>query len=90
MHTAYTPQQALAMAYARLSGLRDDLAVAGPDDIEPLCAGFNRALDDLHTAGFDLSAFKLDSEEQAEDRNSWLRARLDAVLDYMDLIAGLP
>lgn len=78
------------MAYARFRGLRDDLAVAEPNAIELLCAGFNRALDDLQTAGFDLSAFKLGGEEQAEDRNAWLRARLDAVLDYMDLIAGLP
>jgi len=41
-------------------------------------------------AGFDLSAFKLDDQEQVEDREGWLRARLDALLDYMDLFAGLP
>lgn len=78
------------MAYARLQGLRDDLGEAEPAAIESLCADYDRALDDLQAAGFDLSAFKLDSEEQAEDRNIWLRARLDALLEYMDLFAGLP
>jgi hypothetical protein len=90
MATAFTPQQSLAMAYARLHGLRADLADAHPSAIESICAKYDRALDDLQAAGFDLSAFKLDSEENAEDRSSWLRARLDAVLDYMDLFAGLP
>jgi hypothetical protein len=90
MHTAHTPQQSLAMAYARFTGLRDDVASAEPNEIELLYANFNRALDDLHSAGFDLSAFKLEGEGQSDDRGAWLRARLDAVLDYMDLMAGLP
>ena len=91
MRTALTHQQSLAMAYARLSGLRHDVGVAEPRPLEELCADFDRALDDLGNAGFDLSAFRLDGgEEQVEDRRSWLRARLDAVLDYMDLFAGLP
>ena len=89
MHTL-TPQQALAMAYARLSALRHDLDVAEPGDLDRLCANFDRALDDLQASGFDLSAFKLDGEEQVEDRSGWLRARLDTVLDYMDMFAGLP
>lgn len=91
MYTALTPQQALAMAYARLSGLRNNLGVAEPPALQQLCTDFNRALDDLRTAGFDLSAFKLDGgDEQVTDLSGWLRARLDAVLDYMDLFAGLP
>jgi hypothetical protein len=90
MHTALTPQQSLAMAYARLRGLRESVEVAGPHGLEPLCAAFNRALDDLLAAGFDLSAFKLESEQQVEDRAGWLRSRLDSLLDYMDLFAGLP
>jgi hypothetical protein len=90
MATMLTPQQTLAMAYARLRGLRDHLDVAEPDAIETLCTDFNRALDDLHTAGFDLTAFRLDGEDKGEDRAGWLRARLDAILDYMDLFAGVP
>jgi hypothetical protein len=90
MHTVPTPQQSLAMAYARFSGLRADIAFVEPNALETLCTGFNRVLDDLATAGFDLSSFKLDGEEQAEERSAWLRARLDAILDYLDLIAGLP
>jgi hypothetical protein len=91
MQNVLTPQQSLAMAYARLSRLRDDLGVPDLGDLEDLSADFNRALDDLGAAGFDLAAFKLDDgEEQVADRNGWLRARLDAVLDYMDLFAGLP
>jgi hypothetical protein len=91
MQTALTPQQILAMAYARLSGLRNNLGIAEPHELDQLCSAFNRALDDLHAAGFDLSAFKLDGgEEPVTDLSGWLRARLDAVLDYMDLFAGLP
>jgi hypothetical protein len=69
MHTVPTPQQSLAMAYARFSGLRADIAFVEPNALE---------------------TFKLDGEEQAEERSAWLRARLDAILDYLDLIAGLP
>jgi hypothetical protein len=97
MHTAPTPQQSIAMAYARLRGLRDSINVSEPDALDPLRADFNGALDDLHTAGFDLSAFKLDDGESVEDHDGSmrvpaqvLRARLDAVLVYMDLLAGLP
>jgi hypothetical protein len=78
------------MAYARLQGLRYDLADAEPSAFESLCAHYDRALDDLLVAGFDLSAFKLDVQEHIDDREGWLRARLDALLDYMDLFAGLP
>jgi hypothetical protein len=85
-----TPQQTLAMAYARLRGIRDDLDVEEPDALESLCTDFNRALDDLLAAGFDLSAFRLVDEDQGEDRAGWLRARLDGILDYMDLFAGVP
>jgi len=90
MNNVLTPQQSLAMAYARLKSLREDLSDAEPSALETFCAQYDRALDDLLAAGFDLSAFKLEGEEQVEDREGWLRARLDAVLDYMDLFAGLP
>jgi hypothetical protein len=78
------------MGYARLKSLHDDLADTEPSALDSLCAHYDRALDDLLAAGFDLSAFKLECEEQVEDREGWLRARLDALLDYMDLFAGLP
>ena len=52
--------------------MRDDLDVAEPNSLEPLCGDLNRALDDLHTAGFDLSAFRLDGEEQVGDRSGWV------------------
>jgi len=78
------------MAYARLRGLRADLDEGDIRALESQCADANRVLDDLHTAGFDLSAFRLDSAEPVVDRGAWLRARLDAILDYMDLFAGLP
>jgi hypothetical protein len=78
------------MAYARLRGLRADLDERETYAPESLCADANRVLDDLHTAGFDLSAFRLDSAEPVVDRSAWLRSRLDAILDYMDLFAGLP
>ena len=90
MNIVLTPQQSLAMAYTRLQGLRYDLGEADSVAFESLCAHYDRALDDLRAAGFDLSAFKLDDQEQVEDREGWLRARLDALLDYMDLFAGLP
>jgi hypothetical protein len=90
MATTLTPQQTLAMAYARLRGLRDHLDVAEPDALETLCSDFNRALDDLYTAGFDLTAFRLVDDDKGEDRAGWLRARLDGILDYMDLFAGVP
>ena len=72
MPSALTPQQSLAIVYARLHRLRDDLDVAEPNSLEPLCGDLNRALDDLHTAGFDLSAFRLDGEEQVGDRSGWV------------------
>jgi hypothetical protein len=90
MPSTLTPQQSLAMGYARLQGLRGDLDDADPSGIEALCAHYHRALEDLQAAGFDLSAFRLDDEELTEDRDARLRARLDALLDYMDLFAGLP
>ena len=77
------------MAYARLRALRDNIDPAEPHAPESLCTNFNRALDDLRAAGFDLSAFKLD-DDGVEDRNLALRAQLNAVLDYFDLMAGLP
>lgn len=84
------------MVYARLRLLRDDVDLAEPYALEPLCADFSRTLDDLNDVGFDLSAFKPDGE-QVEDPDgvlripsSVLRARLDAILAYMDLLAGLP
>ena len=78
------------MAYARLRGLRTGLDEGGNYALESLCADANRVLDDLHVAGFDLSAFRLDVDEPVVDRSAWLRSRLDAILDYMDLFAGLP
>ncbi len=78
------------MAYARLRGLRSGLDEGGSYALESLCADANRVLDDLHVAGFDLSAFRLDVDEPVVDRSAWLRSRLDAILDYMDLFAGLP
>jgi hypothetical protein len=90
MSLTLTPQQSLAMAYARLRAIRDDLEDPQPHALEALCVDFNRALDDLLAAGFDLSAFRLDGEEEIEDRAGWLRVRLDGILDYMDLFAGLP
>jgi hypothetical protein len=90
MHTALTPQQSFAMAYARLCGLRNDMGDAETHALEQLCTEFDRALDDLRTSGFDLSAFQLGEEAQVEVRNGGLHARLDALLHYMDLFAGLP
>jgi|GEM_PF-5672362 hypothetical protein len=78
------------MAYARLRGLRADLDEGDTHPLESSCADANRVLDDLHVAGFDLSAFRLDVDEPVVDRSAWLRSRLDAILDYMDLFAGLP
>ena len=83
------------MAYARLRALRDNIDPAEPYAPESLCTNFNRALDDLHSVGFDLSAFRLDEEDRVADpkgslQSSVLRARLDAILGYMDLLAGLP
>jgi hypothetical protein len=85
------------MAYARLRALRDNIDVAEPYAPDSLCTNFNRALDDLHAVGFDLSAFRLDETERVPDpqgslqfSSSVLRARLDAILGYMDLLAGLP
>ncbi len=78
------------MAYARLRGLRSGLDEGGTYALESLCADANRVLDDLQVAGFDLSAFRLDVDEPVVDRSAWLRSRLDAILDYMDLFAGLP
>ena len=84
------------MAYARLHALRDSADLDSPAALESRCADFNRALDDLYSVGFDLSAFKLDDETRTEDVHaailapSSLRARLDALLGYMDLLAGLP
>jgi hypothetical protein len=78
------------MAYARLNALRENLDHADGSALGLLCTDFNRALDDLRAAGFDLSAFKLDDEDVVEDRNVALRAQLNAVLDYFDLMAGLP
>lgn len=77
------------MAYARLTGLREDLD-EGTHPLESLCADANRVLDDLLVAGFDLSAFRLDISEPVADRGAWLHDRLNAMLDYMDLFAGLP
>lgn len=71
-------------------GIREDLELAEPNALESLCTDFNRALDDLHAAGFDLSSFRLDSEAEVGDRAGWPRAGLDGMLDYMDLFAGLP
>jgi hypothetical protein len=85
------------MAYARLRALRDDIDATEPYAPELLGADFTRVLDDLHKAGFDLSAFTLDVADRVEDREGSLRvpssvlaARLDAVVVYMDLLAGLP
>jgi hypothetical protein len=78
------------MAYGRLQRLRYDLHHAEVYDFESLCLDYNRALEDLRTAGFDLSAFKLDVQEHVDDRELWLGARLNALLDYLDLFAGLP
>jgi signal transduction histidine kinase len=94
---APTPAQSIAMAYARLRALRDNIDTAEPYAPESLCTNFNRALDDLQSVGFDLSAFRLDLEERVADPNgllqfasSVLRTRLDAILGYLDLLAGLP
>jgi hypothetical protein len=97
MGVAPTPQQSLAMAYARLRAVRDDIVTTEAYALEGLCADFTHVLDDLQTAGFDLSAFKLDGGDRVEDRDGSMRvpssvlgARLDAVLVYLDLLAGLP
>ena len=89
MSTVFTPQQTLAMVYARMHALRDHLADADSITAEALCIDFNRALDHLQLAGFDLSACKLEGENVG-DQVGWLRSRLDSALDYMDLLAGLP
>jgi hypothetical protein len=92
MPITLTGQQSLAMLYVRLHRLREDLDEAEPDSLEQLCGEFNRALDDLRGGvDLDLSAFKLDSEvEYVEDRSGRLHARIGALLDYMDLLSGLP
>ena len=77
------------MAYARLRALRDYLD-EGAHSLESLSADANRVLDDLLAAGFDLSAFRLDNSEPVANRPAWLHDRLNAILDYMDLFAGLP
>ena len=78
------------MGYARLHALRDDLGSNEVGDLNLLSAEYNRALDDLQLAGFNLAAFKLDDRETIEDLSRELRAHLNAILDYLDLMAGLP
>lgn len=90
MPLTLTPQQSLAMAYARLLALRDDLDLDYSNPLEPMTAALNQTLDHLHFAGFDLSAFKLDIEAHVEGHGEGFRTRLDAVLDFMVLLAGLP
>ena len=90
MITALTLRQWLAMGYARLHALRDDLGTHEVGESNLLRADFNRALDDLQAAGINLAAFKLDEVGTVEDLSGVLRARLNAVLDYLDLMAGLP
>ena len=55
---------------------------------------FNKALDDLNAAGFDLSAFKVtgndmdDFHGQRWVRSNVLRSRVDAVLTYFTIQTG--
>ena len=78
------------MGYARLHALRDDLGTSEVGDPDLLRSDFNRALDDLQIAGINLSAFKVDEARSIDDLSGELRAHLNSILDYLDLMAGLP
>jgi hypothetical protein len=91
-------QVSIVKAYARLRGLRNNIADKEYWAPRILVDDFNRALDDLKNGGFDLADFRIAGkdfeipamlgEESRTARSSVLKARIDAVLVYFDVQQG--
>lgn len=96
--TATDSQTSIVKAYARLKGLRNNIPEKEHWAPQVLVRDFNRAIDDLNAAGFDLSDFALVGsdleipamfgEESRTARVSVLKARIDAVLVYFEVQTG--
>ena len=82
-------EQLIVRAYARLKGLRDNVPSGPPAAPRAMVDDFNRALDDLKAAGYDLSDFRITSDHMERwyggdlfTTPAVLRSHIDAVLIY--------
>jgi hypothetical protein len=92
MSPSLDPETRIVMAYARLKGMRDHVPTKSLTGTAPdaLVNDFNRALDDLKSAGYDLSNFRITTNEMVElaygsgrhAETALLQSRIDAVLIY--------
>jgi hypothetical protein len=92
-----TPQQSLVFAYARLKGLRDNIPTdpKQPFVSDVMWQDFNKAIEDVKAAGYDLSAFAISGNDMDEGYSghrhllaSVLRSRVDALLVYFSIETG--
>jgi hypothetical protein len=90
MSTPLDQETLVVRAYARLKSLHDNVpSTATQTAHRQMVEDFNRALADLKSAGYDLSAFELRNNELERDfsgtltaRSDVLRSRVDAALIY--------
>jgi hypothetical protein len=92
-----TREQLVVFAYARLKGLRENI---NPTPQQPfvsdvLWQDFNKAIDDLKAAGYELSRFAITGSDMDEGfgghrhvRFDVLRSRVDALLVYFTVETG--
>jgi hypothetical protein len=95
---AIDPQASIVKAYARLKGLRANILDKEYWAPRILVDDFNRAIDDMKDASFDLSDFAIAArdlevpamlgESSRTARSSVLKARIDAVLVYFEVQGG--